>query len=133
MEQQSDAMKAAGRRYLVEFGGAMAAYTVLLIVSVTVLQAGGVGGWRYAIALLPVIPLPFGILAFLRLMRKMDELQRRIQLEAIGFAFGTTMLITITMGFLENAGLPRMSWIWVTPLMIALWSLGRLAANRHYR
>lgn len=111
----------------------MAAYTVLVIISVTLLKSIDSGAGRYALAVLPVTPLPFAVLAFVRSMRRMDELQRRIQLEAISFGFGTTLLITLTIGFLENAGLPRLSWIWVTPLMIPLWSLGLFIANRHYR
>lgn len=108
----------------------MAAYTVLVIISVTLLKSTDSGAGRYALAVLPVMPLPFAVLAFVRSMRRMDELQRRIQLEAISFGFGTTLLITLTIGFLE---IPRLSWIWVTPLMIPLWSLGLFIANRHYR
>jgi hypothetical protein len=126
-------METSARRYLVEFGGAMVAYTVLLITSVTLLKGVDSGVGRYALAVLPVAPLPFAVLSFVRAMRRMDELQRRIQLEAISFGFGTTLLITLTIGFLENAGLPRLSWIWVTPLMIPLWALGQWIASRHYR
>lgn len=110
----------------------MAAYTVLVIVSVTVLNTVDSGAWRYAVAVLPVAPLVFAMRAFIRHLRRMDELQRRIQVEALALGFGATVMITLTYGFLENAGLPRLSLIWVAPLMISLWGLGSALASRHY-
>jgi hypothetical protein len=71
--------------------------------------------------------------AFLRFLGRMDELERRIQLEAIGFAFGVTLVVVMTAGFLENAGVPRVSGIWIGPLMIALWGVGAALASRRYR
>jgi hypothetical protein len=126
-------MNTPARRYFIEFGGAMAAYTVLLMVSVTVLNTVDSGAWRYAVAVLPVAPLGFALRAFIRHLRRLDELQRRTQLEALAVGFGATIMITITYGFLENAGLPRLSLIWMTPLMIFLWGIGSAIAGRHYR
>ena len=45
--------------------------------------------------------------AFVRFLGRMDELQRRIHLEALGFAFGATAILTFAFGLMENAGLPR--------------------------
>lgn len=62
----------------------------------------------------------------------MDELQRRIQLEGIAFAAGGAAILIFAYGFLESAGLPRLSLIWVFPLIVALWGLGlALASARH--
>ena len=89
--------------------------------------------WRVLVALAPVIPMIFGLLAFVRFFSKMDELQRRIQLEAFAFAFGGTAIVSFTYGFLENAGFPALSWIWVFPLMMALWGIGAGIASRRYQ
>jgi len=63
----------------------------------------------------------------------MDELQRRIHLEALGFAFGATAILTFAYGFLENAGLPRLSYIWILPAMVVLWGVGAAVASWRYR
>jgi hypothetical protein len=63
----------------------------------------------------------------------MDELQRRIQLEALALASDGTALLTFSYGFLENVGFPHLSLFWVLPLMCALWGLGAGVAGRKYR
>ena len=69
----------------------------------------------------------------LRELRRMDELQRRIQLEALGFAFAGTALLTFSYGFLEGLGYPRLSMFTVWPVMAALWIVGLLMARRRYQ
>lgn len=121
------------KRYALEFGASMAAYVVVLIGSLTALNAVGEDSfWRYPLALLPVLPGVAALAAFVRHLRTLDELARRIQVEAFGIAFAVTALVTFTYGFLENAGLPRVSAIWVTPLMVFSWGLGLAAVNRRY-
>jgi hypothetical protein len=88
---------------------------------------------RALIAVAPVVPTIFALFAFVRFLGRMDELQRRIQLEALGFGFGATAILTFAYGFLENAGLPRLSYIWVLPAMVALWGIGGAVAARRYR
>ena len=127
-------MNKATKTYAIEFGLAMVvAYPLMLLLSIALLHRYDATIWRVPLALLPVIPPLFGLRAFLRFLRQMDELQRRIQLEAIGFSFGATLVIAITIGFLENAGVPRPSWVFVTPLMIALWGVGAGLAARRYQ
>lgn len=110
----------------------MAAYVVVLVGSELLLKAAGTAGWRYPVALLPVLPLGFAMLAYVRFLRRMDELQRRIQLDALTYSFGASALITIAYGFLEQAGLPAVSWVWVAPLMIVLWGASVAVASRRY-
>jgi hypothetical protein len=52
-------------------------------------------------------------------------LQRRVQFEAVAFAFAATALLTFTYGLLENVDFPRISLTWVLPLMIVLWTAGQ--------
>ena len=50
-------MQTAIRRYYLEFGGSLAAYTVVLIAAMRGLDAlGPRSGWRYPEALLPGLP-----------------------------------------------------------------------------
>src|SRR6476660_7352191 len=126
-------MDNSGRTYLKEFGGAMVAYAVVLFAAIAVVNANRTAPWRYVVVVLPVIPLCFALLAFLRFFRRMDEFQRRIQLEALVFSFGATMLITATYTFLEAAGAPRLPMISVVPVMSVLWGIGAAVAIRRYQ
>ncbi|HEY1011096.1 MAG TPA: hypothetical protein VGE07_00230 [Herpetosiphonaceae bacterium] len=121
------------RRYFGELMLVIAAYAVALIVSNVLLRIFPESGLRVPLALLPMIPacaIPFVIV---RLLARIDELQRRIQLEALGFAFAGTAVLTFAYGFLETAGFPRLSWFFIWPLMAGLWGAGCLWANRRYR
>lgn len=126
-------MNVAARVYIVQFLSAMGAYVALLLLSVYLLQNNPDAPWRGVVAALPAIPACLGLLAFVRYLGRMDELQRRIQLEAIAFATGATAIITFTWGLLENAGFPHLSVIWVLPLLAILWGIGTGVAARRYR
>ena len=125
-------MDANGKRYLKEFLTSMAAYSLLVPVSVRLLQGHEHTFAGYAIAFLPIIPSGFALWAFLRYFRGLDELQRRIQLEAVAFSFLATCFITLTWAFQQNAGLPRFDISWVAPLLIFLWGVGMGIAKRRY-
>jgi hypothetical protein len=121
------------RRYLAEFGGAMTLYVVVLLGTAWVLNAYPEGQWRYAVAVLPVLPVVLVLWAVQRAMARMDELQRRVQLEGVVFASVVTGVVTFTYGFLEGVGLPHLNYIWVLPFMFALWGIGTAVAGRRYR
>ncbi|MEX1018358.1 MAG: hypothetical protein WDZ49_01790 [Litorilinea sp.] len=121
------------RQYTREFGIAMLIYVLLVPVVVAFLPSLDDSVWRFALALLPVVPVAFGMRAFLRALDGSDELQLRIQLSAIAFAAGMTGMLTFAYGWLEIAGLPRLPMIWVFPTLILLWGLGLALANRRYR
>jgi hypothetical protein len=120
------------KRYLKEFLTSMAGYTVMVPLSIRLLRGHEHSPLGYALAFLPIIPSAFALWAFLRFFRGLDELQRRIQLEAVAFSFLATCLITLTWAFQQNAGLPRFDVSWVAPLLILLWALGLGIAKRRY-
>jgi uncharacterized membrane protein len=120
-------------RYQRQLGAGLLAYCLLVPLSIGLLGQVDGGILRVIIALLPVLPIPYMILAFLRYLRSLDELQQRIQLEAFGFSLSVTALITFTLGFLENAGVPQPSMTWVLPMMVAFWGIGQVVAARRYR
>jgi len=120
-------------RTQIEFGLAVLAYLMVLVGSVTVLQANRGADWRYYVAVLPVAPAAFVIWLFVRAISRLDELQRRIQMEAFAFSLGTTALVTFGYGFLEGAGMPHLSWTYVFPLMAVLWGVGVAVFRWRYR
>ena len=126
-------MDAIGKRYLKESVGSMAAYVAIVSISMWLLRGHEHRPLGYSIAFLPIIPAALAVWGFMRMFRSLDELQRRIQLEAVGFSFLATCLITLTWAFQQNAGLPRFDVSFVAPLLILLWSLGRAIARRRYQ
>lgn len=121
----------AGRAYAREFVIAMVAYVVAVIITVK-LTPNIDPMLRAPFVLIPLIPSAFALRAYLRFLGRMDELGR-IQLEALAFGFGAAGMLTFAYGFLENAGLPKLSYVFVFPLMIVLWGIGGAIATRRYR
>src|ERR1035438_10840516 len=110
----------------------MAAYVAMVPISIRMLRGHEHTPLAYCIAFLPIIPSAFAMWGFLRFFRGLDELQRRIQMEAVAFSFLATCLITLTWAFQQNAGLPRFDVSWVAPLLVLLWGLGVGIAKRRY-
>ena len=126
-------MNSNRKRYTKEFLLSMAAYTATVPISVHFLRGHEHTPLGYVIAFLPIIPSAFAIWAFMRFFRGLDELERRIQLEAVAFSFLATCLITLTWAFQQNAGLPRFDVSLVAPMLIALWGIGLQIARRRYQ
>ncbi len=122
-----------GRRYLAELGAAIIAYTAVLVLSLTVLiHAQLRGPAATLIAMTPMIPAAGACWAMLRQVRRIDEMQRRVQLEALAISFAGTALITFSYGFLEGVGYPRMSMFVVWPIMATLWVVALFVCHRRY-
>ena len=116
----------------IQFGFATLAYLMILVGSVTVVSANPIADWKYAVAVLPLIPAGVVVWLVVRQLGRLDEVQKRTQMQALGFSMAATALVTFGYGFLESAGLPRMSATFVLPLMAAFWGLGLVAlALRH--
>jgi hypothetical protein len=122
----------ASRAYVREFFTAMAAYVVAVLVTVK-LTPDVDPVLRVPFVLIPLIPSAFALRAYLRYLGRMDELGRKIQLEALAIGFGAAGMLTFAYGFLENAGFPQLSYVFVFPLMLFLWGIGGAIATRRYQ
>ena len=126
--------QSASKTWTREFLTAMVAYVIVLPICTLLINASPHSAWwRIPLALIPVIPILFAMRAFMRFFSNMDELQRRIQLEAFAFSFGVTSIVTFSYGLLTSVGFPVISWDWIFPLMVALWGIGQGVATRRYR
>ena len=93
-------------------------------------------GLALVLALLPVPFFALLLVGYVRAVRGMDELARRIQLEGLAFAFPVALLIAVTAGLLDVAGfhgthnwdLPR---LW--PLLLLPYWFGVARAARRYQ
>lgn len=120
------------RRYFLEFGGAMAAYIVILFGVVATRKEGfsvSDGRWQ---ELLPVIPLLFAFWAIIRQYNRMDEYYRRLHSEAFALGAMTLGLFFVIWGFAENAGAPTIPTIFYGPAMIGLWGVCLPIVQRRY-
>lgn len=125
--------KDLAKRYFKEFGISMLAYVVVLLVCITILKNVDLPkAAQIVVALLPVIPTIFSVIAVMRWLRDSDELQQKTQLQAVAFSAVLTGLITFSYGFLENVGFPHFPTTFVFPIMIALWGVGAGIFARKY-
>lgn len=130
-------MRKVQRRYLREFLPAMAAYIVVLPLSIIVLQRVALTpAWRALVVLLPVLPVLLVVRAVARYMRGLDELQQRIQLQAVSITCAVIATGTFALGFLQGANiLPSVpgQMTWVLPAMFAVWGIVVGIISRRYR
>ena len=122
------------KQYAFDLGGAFALYAALLIGAAAAERAIEPSGVvRLAINLVPMIGALTAAWAIMRGLWRMDELQRRIQFDAIAMSFLGTALLTFGWGFAEGAGVPRLQAFMVWPIMGTLWCAGLLIARHRYR
>jgi hypothetical protein len=101
-----------------------------------VLESSSVPTWaRVAAALAPVPLAGAALLTIIRGARELDELEKRIQLEALAFAFVLTLLLLMTLGLLELAiTLNRNDWSYrhVWAMLPMLYFAGVVLARKRY-
>jgi len=68
-------------------------------------QAGLPAGWRLACALAPVACMVWMFACYLRFLRDCDELERRIELDALAWAAGIGLIAALAAIFVLDAGL----------------------------
>ena len=89
--------------------------------------------WRYIIALLPMIPGIFLAFGILRITSKIDEMERRILLEAVAFSFILTFILLLSFALLGLVGVQQPNTIMITFIMCMLLIIGKLWGNWRYR
>ena len=117
----------------IQFGFAILAYLMILVGAVTVVAANPDAGWKYSIAVLPVVPAAVMVWLTVRQLGRLDEVQKRAHMQAIGFSVAATGLFTFGYGFLETAGFPHLNATFVLPMLAAFWALGLVLLALRYR
>lgn len=90
------------------------------------------GSLAYVVALLPSLLGVWAVMAFLRFLRQVDELQRKIQVEALGWGFGSGAVFMIGYQLLERAGLPPISTADPVAVMMVVWAAAIIVLVRRY-
>lgn len=91
---------------------------------------------RVISALIPAVPFAWMLWEFIKGIRSMDELEQRIQIEALVVAFPLTLLLLMTLGLLELAiELPPedLSYRHVWAMLPLFYFGGLILAKRRYQ
>lgn len=127
-EDFNPAMMTWTRRFVIIVMG----YMVAIFAASWMLQRFEANLVRMVAALLPVLPILFGIRIFVQTLGRLDEMQQRIQLEAFAISVAGTGATTFTLGMLSVAGFPNLNLTWVFPMLMGFWGLGVWFTTRKY-
>ena len=127
----------AGKRYIGALLPIMVGYSLILSASIWLIKRGIESvPLRALVAVLPVIPLALMMGAALRYLREIDELQRRLETEAIGIASLLISLLYFAGGLLEKAEVIAFdagaAMIWVFPLLCLIYGVAKIILSRRY-
>src|SRR5690606_23175857 len=118
-------MRPVARRYMKEFLPAMAAYVVVLMLSVWALRHVEATALRILLALAPAIPVAAAARAIVRFVRGSDELDRSILLEAFALAALVLTMGAFSLGLLVMADVVRVRagtvLVWILPVYCLLY------------
>jgi hypothetical protein len=119
----------------------LAAATLVYLVSLWLLKhhPDWSPGTRVAITLTPLLPGILYLRALLKTFWQMDELQRRIQIEALGLALVGTVVVLTAVNVFKAEGIQLVSYpqglgiggVYMT--MFILWSIGVSISTFRYR
>lgn len=90
---------------------------------------------KWLVALAPITSFAIFIIAEIRIVRRLDEMQRRIQLEALAIAYPSAILFVFAIGILKKAGLVDLQidqpevWAWI----VLPYFIGLVLARKRYR
>jgi hypothetical protein len=110
-----------------------AVYVLALVFCLRLLRDDMDPTLRLALALAPALPGLVLVASVGMAIARLDEMQRRIQVEAMAIAFGGTLLVTVTWGLLARVGVAQPNWLWVGLVMMGLWLAGKLWMLWRYR
>jgi hypothetical protein len=95
-------------------------------------RAGEASTWRLEWGVMGLVWTLAAVLVFARLLRRSDELERRLHLEGAFWGLATGLVGSIVYALFENR-LPELRGQWVAVTLLLAWWLGYLATARRYR
>ncbi len=107
----------------------------LAALSLVLLQPGRAGDartWRLEWGVMGLAWTLAAVLVFARLLRRSDELERRLHLEGAFFALAFGLVASVVYALFETR-LPELRGQWVAVALLLSWWAGYLATARRYR
>ncbi|MFZ2492717.1 MAG: hypothetical protein WA208_14650 [Thermoanaerobaculia bacterium] len=114
---------------------AAAAYVVAYVVALGVSETSVPDAVKFALSVIAVGTFGVLLIAELRLTHELDELQQRIQLEALAFAFPLSVGVVMLLGLLQRfwvLPVEDASYRHIWPVMIIFYAIGLARARRRY-
>lgn len=102
--KQNRQLSAAGRRDSVFIVAGIVWVIIYWIALLFLKNPETPGALKVAMVILPAIPFAFFLFRFIGYLRSLDELHRRVHLEALALAFPIATLFLMTLGLIERAG-----------------------------
>ena len=100
----------------------------------TLVDHGWTGTRAILAALFPIAAWAFLVITLGMAIASLDELQRRIQTEAISIGFAGTVIVCGGYGLLGFAGIfPALNWGLVIFVMVVMWFIGKMWTLWRYR
>jgi hypothetical protein len=119
--------------YFKEMAGALALYTIVLVLALTIGRRIPPGPLQAAVYISPMLPFLLAIRAIVRQIRRSDEFIRKTVVEHLAITAAVTAGWTFTYGFLENAGYPKLSMFTIWPAMGTVWVILAIVENVRHR
>lgn len=128
-------MTPAAKRYNRNFLFWMAIYAVTVIATSAIQDRVDLPiAARIPLALAPVLPTLMALREFIIFWRAMDEVQARINAEAILIAAGVVGFGSFAWGWVELwMEVPFIPMIWILPALIGAWGIARVFVSRRYQ
>jgi hypothetical protein len=108
-------------------------FLITLLLTLEFIDQLPAGGAKTLFALIPAAGFLLFVLALGAAIGGLDELQRRIQTEAISIGFGLAAVVMLAVGLLDQVGVEQPNWIYAGVPMIVGWGLGKLWTMWKYR
>lgn len=99
--------------YLRDFVPGIVGYAIVLAVVLPLVGDRVEGPGEWALLMLPIVPALWVLRAVLLHLRRIDEYQRLLQLEALAAGFGVAMIASLTLGFVGVGGVATRAAGWI--------------------
>jgi len=120
------------RRYQAELGAGLAVYAATLALSISYVDHL-TGAARVTVAVLPMMGILIIVAALVRFTLRADEFQQQTILVSAAIAGVVCLVVTMTLGLLENAGLPRLPMTLVWIILLFAFGIAMPFVRRRYR
>ncbi len=129
-ERRSASDVARDRAMLRDIAPGLAGLVVTQATLLIIDPQGSASAWNVVWSLLPMIPALWLVWSQVRSLRRADEFQRMMQLEAMAIGFGAVTMLALLGGLLDAAGIgdPRQS-LQITFIVGVLVWIGALAVR----
>lgn len=136
-DASDEAPLAVRQRYVREFFPTMFAYVLAVGASSVLLKRIDEPALRALAALLPIPPIFMAMRSIMRYIRGVDEMQQRIELEAISAATAFVTLLYLAGGFLQSAKVIDLRagsvMLLAFPLVCGAYGIAKFFVARRYR